>query len=457
MKSINTNVIMRSWGIIFLLKKSKRAVPSDTERKHITMAVCFFGRDYKEEHKYKCEYEVLGDQISVAVDYNIMDEIEAVNGVKSFGINTTYDNRDILIIDQEQKVNYLLKNAYYNGVSTVYGSPDGGSKTKFKADMIFSSKSYQALADLKETPKINSITIVSKDLNRLVPDSSINMINYEDKLVINLNKDSNGETRRIGSLNIKEITLRDYWSGGFDKSQDLSFVITGELEIKLIRRVNYTEIPKYVYEVLVFLQLYTKNRFKLDEIKVSIDGVRFNMMFHIRKGYIPANRKYIGQNSVQCNVMEFLEKCYSHIPYRKSKSDIRNIPYIILKSDRSLEDSFLMYYRFIECYYKRQSIPDITSRFISYSLNNNYVSTGKTLPVEAEVLANEIITLRNHYVHSGYFIKNECLKIKTGNSGKSYTVKADVKWIYERTKILYDCSIDIILRDMLGFENYSFS
>ena len=83
--------------------------------------------------------------------------------------------------------------------------------------------------------------------------------------------------------------------------------------------------------------------------------------------------------------------------------------------------------------------------------------TGKTLSAEAEDLANEIITLRNHYVHSGYYIKNECLRIKTREHCKCYIVKADTEWIYERTKILYDCSIDIIFRDMLGFETHSFS
>ena len=29
------------------------------------MAICYLGKDYDEEHKYKCDYEVLGNHLSV--------------------------------------------------------------------------------------------------------------------------------------------------------------------------------------------------------------------------------------------------------------------------------------------------------------------------------------------------------------------------------------------------------
>ena len=71
--------------------------------------------------------------------------------------------------------------------------------------------------------------------------------------------------------------------------------------------------------------------------------------------------------------------------------------------------------------------------------------------------------LRNRYVHSGYYIKNNSLKItfkdldgKTSKL-KNYTLNnIDVKWIYERTKILYSIAIDIIFKNMLGYEKYKF-
>lgn len=420
------------------------------------MAVCFFDKEYDSNHKYKCDYEVMADEIVVTVDYDITKEVEAVNGVKAIGPNIIYANRDILIVDHNNGINYLLKDAYYNGSSAVYGSPDGGMKTKFVSSVYFSSNSFQSLAGLKEMPKVSSITIVSKDLLRYLSESSINRTEYEDKLVITLNREVEGEKRHIGTNNIKEISLQDYWYGGFNKRHDIVFDTTGHLLLKLARRVNYTDVSKYVYEVYVFLQIYTKRSLKVDEIQVSVDGITFGISFYMGH-FGKVARKNTGEKSVSDSMMSFLERCYSTIPYRNSKSDIRNIPYIIIKRDRSIEDSFLMYYRFVECYYKRQRIPKISNSFITYSLAENYMSRGKVLLTDIEHVANEIVSLRNRYVHSGYYIRNESLRIKFDDSSKNYTAKADLNWIFERTRILYDCAVDIIFTDMLKYEKYSFT
>ena len=151
------------------------------------------------------------------------------------------------------------------------------------------------------------------------------------------------------------------------------------------------------------------------------------------------------------------------IPYRNSKNEIRNIPYIILYTSRNLEDNFLMFYRFIECYYKKQPIENIKRTFIEYSIKNNYKENLGLNEEEFENLVYEIISLRNHYVHEGYYIKNEELyisfpKINQKTNPKNYVAKnVDVKWIYEKTKILYKIVIDIIFKNMLNYQNYNFN
>ena len=58
-----------------------------------------------------------------------------------------------------------------------------------------------------------------------------------------------------------------------------------------------------------------------------------------------------------------------------------------------------------------------------YRLKDNYERKGKKTPVKAEALANEIIALRNQYVHSGYYIKNERLRIKLFDSSRKILLK----------------------------------
>mgnify|MGYP000223160647 CR=1 FL=1 len=47
------------------------------------MAVCFFNKNYTE--KYKCNYEIKDTIIKIEAEYDITEEIEAINGVKFFG------------------------------------------------------------------------------------------------------------------------------------------------------------------------------------------------------------------------------------------------------------------------------------------------------------------------------------------------------------------------------------
>ena len=73
------------------------------------MAVCYF--DDKYEEKYDCQYEVKKDGIEIVVNYDIEDEIPVINGMRTFYSNTEFKERDILIIDYQAKMSYLLKEA----------------------------------------------------------------------------------------------------------------------------------------------------------------------------------------------------------------------------------------------------------------------------------------------------------------------------------------------------------
>lgn len=113
---------------------------------------------------------------------------------------------------------------------------------------------------------------------------------------------------------------------------------------------------------------------------------------------------------------------------------------------------------------QKQNKKGIANMFIRYSIENNYKKVTEMNSDEIENLSQEIISLRNHYVHSGYYIKNKSLKItfknidETTPNPKNYTVNnVDVKWIYERTKILYDVVLDILFSNMLNYKNYKFN
>ena len=116
------------------------------------MPVCYFNADY--DTKYRCDYKVNDSSIEITVDYDIEDEIEAVNGVKVFGSNTVYKKRDILIVDFANKMNYLAKNAVCTGNNQVYGSADGGAKTRFRSRTFLFTAVPKSFRSFRLRPKL---------------------------------------------------------------------------------------------------------------------------------------------------------------------------------------------------------------------------------------------------------------------------------------------------------------
>ena len=418
------------------------------------MAVCFFNNDY--DKSFECEYSINDKGIEVIVNYDIDDEIEPDNnGVRNFRIDTKFNERDILIVDYKNRTNYLLKDAYYSGHTNVWGTPDGGFKTKFITKYYFTHRNYNKLCEIPKCPSIKRIKIYSNLINELIGHPSLFEKAEENELVIKLKKGNVKQIVEINKDNIKEITLSDDWNHVHNyKSKDISIKLTGYLEIILQDAINYDNVYDYIREIIIYLQLLRPNKLIIDKIQVQVNGLYYCLNVPIKK--IDYNDTPV-LNSVSDELRNFFQKCYNLIPYRKSKNEIRNIPYIILNTSRNIEDNFLVFYRFIECYYKSNGHYD---DFISYSLVNNYK---KEKIVNVEDLTREIISLRNHYVHDGYFINNKRLeiiypKINHKKNPKDYFANdVDIDWIYKKTKILYNIVIDIIFSNMLKYSDYKFN
>ena len=421
------------------------------------MAVCYFNDKYDE--KYDCQYEIKADSIEVVAKYDIMDEIPAINGMRTFGSNTEFKKRDILIIDNQSRMNYLLKAAHYCGHTEVLGSPDGGYKTKFTTRYYYKHGNYEKLCYISNSENIKKIRVYSKMINELIGYPSVSREENGNEYIIILKKDVVKQKTEINKDNIKYIEVSDDWKSEINrKNNKIDISLNGYIEIDLNKNIGYEEVYEYVNELIMFLQLLRPCKFRIDKIVVEINKTFFELC-------IPMNEiKYTSthvDNSVKEDLMQFLFKCYTKIPYRNSKSEVRNIPYIILNTSRDIEDNFLMFYRFIECYYKQQHIKDIKNSFIKYSIDNNYKNKEKIKNIENMV--QEIICLRNHYVHNGYHISNKILYIafprieKKANPKNYIAENVDFDWIYKRTKILYEIVIDIIFKNMLQYDNYKFN
>lgn len=410
------------------------------------MSVCFFNMDY--DHRYRCEYSIESELFKINVEYNIAKEVESINGVKYVSANTEYKDRDILVVDAAHNISYLLKNAFYAGASSRLGMLDGIITTSFVATEYFESTDPNHLMRLKPVPRVSKIKLYSKAITDYTLHPSVKRENTKEEIIIHLTKKNHTDIE-IKHNNIARISVGDNWYYNPQKYA-IEIEMNGYISIQLVRRVKYTELDEYIYEIMIFMQLYYPGKFKVDKIVVEVDDYEYIYNLQVRKP------KYTERHtlfSVRMRLPEFLRECYIKIPYRKSKNEIRNIPYIIMHKYSSIEDHILMLYRFIECYYKRHNIND-------FMINCFHDHDKHGLSEEEQrKYTQEIICLRNHYVHAGYYIKNSSLKITFGKEKedlRNYTAKADNKWIYDRMKLLYDMVIDIIFTEMLGIESYNY-
>ena len=423
------------------------------------MSICYFNNNY--DKKFDCMYEVKTDGIEVVVNYDINDELPETNGVRTFTSNTKFNKRDILIIDHQTKMNYLLKQAYYSGHSEIYATPDCGIKTRFFSRTYFYDKDYEKLCNITNKNNISEIRVYSDVINDIIGHPSICKEKNDDMYIIKLKKKPEKKIVNINKNNIKHLTISDDWISEYShKNNEINIKLSGYIEIDTKNNIDYTDVYSYLNELIIYFQLLKPNKFKIDKIMVKVDKQYRGLFIPIRE--LNYKNSYI-DNSVKDSLEDFLFNCYNSIPYRNSKNEIRNIPYIILYTSRNLEDNFLMFYRFIECYYKKQSIENIKKTFIEYSIKNNYKENMKLNDEEFENLVYEIISLRNHYVHEGYYIKDKKLyisfpKVEDKPNPKNYIAKdVDAKWIYERTNILYKIVIDIIFNNMLNYKDYKFN
>ena len=418
------------------------------------MAVCWFNTD--QDNRYRCTYTFEDDAIIIMAEYDSFGEYPYVveNGFKRVSIGTiSEDKRDILIVDYEEKISYLVKNAFVTGLQNRFGTYDGVSITSFKSYEFFSHRDTEVLINLSERPKCSALRIFSKDFISFLGADSVTQQSEDDKWVILLKRNTESIDFYIETTKIKSIKYNSNWDQTTNWKEGAIIIdIFPYVEIQFKRRQPYSDVYKFVYEFELYMQLYSQERFKVDNISLKVNDLYL--------GYKCSTRKFNNKsqkNTIDCDLPSFLKACYQNVDYAFTKKNwLRNIPYVIDVYYRNIEDNYLIYYKFIECYYKSKGF---VKTFVSTAIVNNY-QDGNYTENELLKISREIVCLRNHYIHSGYYIKNNSLKISKPKKDKRYinfnpyTININPQWVRLRTDMLNQICIDIIYREILGFNNY---
>lgn len=401
------------------------------------MALLYINEDY--EKSYNCSYKVEEDEIYIETDYHSNNIWYSENIKDTVIVEDTINNKKIFI--KQGIVQGILNKTIYRSIEYVI--------TKTNDNIYKLGKTNKIIINFEKYPTRPNYNIEEVEENTSIVDFKFNK-----KLEVN--------TININKNNIEKINC-------IEKCKK-------KIEIILINAIEYTEVYEYIRELVIFLQLFKYRGFKINKIFIEIDGKKLEISNKLLDLKYEMNHKYSLTN---VKIYEFLESCYKNLEYRSNKNEVRSIPYIILRPNSNIEDRFLLYFRYIEFYYKnnknfnlfyekentkyqkKQNIKNKKDLNVNKTIYKYiYEKTNFLKKYQSRKNINEIITLRNHFVHQGYHIPNNILKKqwKENNMIKEKTISenADINFIVEKTDMLYKIVMHIIFKEILGYSNYTY-
>ncbi len=147
-------------------------------------------------------------------------------------------------------------------------------------------------------------------------------------------------------------------------------------------------------------------------------------------------------NPVKGKFYDFIEKMYRRINYREMEN-------------RNKEDEYTYFFRFIDLY-MGQKLKAEGKNCSNYNRISTFVDArlsyfGNGLYDDVDKLKNELNSLRNHFVHEGYYFPNNQFEV-TSKKKFLYMKDMDYKWLYEIVKVFKLCSYITLYREVLGVD-----
>lgn len=402
---------------------------------------------------YSCK--VIIDKKEYIGDYEIIDNNLFLD-IYNYVINDdSHDNkikyRAIQIIDLRNKK--FFYSPLFMAVKEYFGIQ---SYVGFKADFYISTSKIEKINNFNEYLVIKSIKFYHPLFNQFFNSSMLKEIN-EKNMITFLFTYKNSETReiKIDKNNIEKIVFGST-CGNFTykrNEQFLNIEINNYVEIFLIKGITYDDLYKYIKELNVIVNAYFPENLPFYKTSIStVDGLEY-----ILTNKLLGNEKSFSgpyYNFHKIDFIKFIEEMYKKISYRTIEDKNFFLPFDINNKHKSIEDEFIYYYRFIDFYIGKLSEIEGKLEPKNYKRINRFIDENLYLfdfqdKNKINELKNEIVSLRNHYLHEGYYLKNGEFEVKIK---PPYMKKLDYIWLYNVTKAFKRGVFKILYCNILGFE-----
>ena len=395
--------------------------------------------------KYEGQYEVEDNILIVEIfNYNGM-------GLNSMTIGSDVTYRNILILDFSNK-RYMYSNLFYN-CGLLYGLVQS---EKYKTDFFFETSNHEAIEHFSSDMRFTEIKAYNAALCHCFKNAALEISFKKDEMNYKINRKPEAKIIPLGINNLEKIEINtsatwthknDYYSVNIDTEN--------YARLYLVEPVNYQELIAYINELDVMIGSYTFVQIHSYETYVKVvDGVEFKLIHrHLSED---KRIKRPNHKPLKVEFEKYIEDVYKKINYRNTNS--RN-EFILLdfKRPTSLEDQYTFYFRFIDLYMgkklreenKNNSNYARLSEFVDKYIS--YFKEGEDF-TDIDTFKNELNSLRNHFVHEGYYFQDNRFEVKGRKREFLYYKDMDYLWLYSIVKTFKYCSYLILYKEILDYD-----
>lgn len=394
-----------------------------------------------------CKIKILGDEKEYFGTFEINDKLsvnfDCLN--KNLFEEKKFITHKTLVIDAGNKMYFspyfIVTRMNWQKRCSVTLSTD----TYFSADGNVNGSLFNL--DLK----FSSVIFYHPMLIHCFTDNSFKIEDYDKKIIITLLKDNPKLEFNLTENNIKKIEFGSKNSTNFKYLSSLQFSADNYVKLIFCNMISIEELPKYVQEFNAYCNAYFPKGLKVNSVSViSQDGIcleYFNPKLIVPK-FSELNNFF---RPIQMGFIDFLQYTYKNYNYRSLENKNE---YILLdfKQLPSLEDEFLFYLRYLNLHIgkllkensKNNSLYKIIEEFVN---KYKYIFDKKEITVDNN-LPNEINSLRNHYVHEGYYLHDNTFAV-TKKQEWLYDKVLDYQWLWRLVDVLKSGSFIIFYKDVL--------
>ena len=364
--------------------------------------------------------------------------------------NSTVEYKEFIIEDLKNKI-FMYSPVFYNNGTTFALT----YYEVFRTNFYFKTESYQNSDEFIADMSIRAIRFFHPLLIHNFTNPCLHIDKNENTINCKLNTKSETKTIPIQNNNVETLVFGGVYNYSLKNyRQSLSIETENYVEIVLSDTISYDDLLSYVNEFDVFISIYSPTKLRTYETQVRSGSGKLLTVVHKLLGKEKYYNKPVHQ-PVKLGFFEYIEKAYKTFEYRLADDKNKYLP-LEFKKPTSLEDQYTYYFRYIDMYMGERMKSSTQTDVNNYDRLSAFVDENLSFFDSQDIsniddFKNELNSLRNHYVHEGYYLPNNKFKVTKKKKFKYYKTM-DYNWLYRVTQALKLGVYKILYEDVLKLD-----